>query len=50
MWTNLLKLNASKTEFIMVGSKQNLLKADADNTAVQIGNDNITCVDTDTTS
>ena len=46
MRTNFLKLNDSKTEFIMVGSKQNLLKADADNTAVQIGNDNIACVDT----
>ena len=30
----------------MVGSKQNLLKADAKNTSVQIRNDNITCVDT----
>ena len=29
MRTNLLKFNESKTEFIMVGSKQNLLKADA---------------------
>ena len=46
MRTNLLKLNDSKMEFIMVGSKQNLLKADAKNTAVQIGNDNITCMDT----
>ena len=46
MRTNLLKLNDSKMEFVMVGSKQNLLKADADNTAVQIGNDNIACVDT----
>ena len=43
--TNLLKLNDSKTEFIMVGSKHNLLKTDAKNTAVQIGNDIITCVD-----
>ena len=33
-------------EFIMAGSKQNLLKVDADKTAVQIGNDNIACVDT----
>ena len=41
-----MKLNDSKTEFIMVGSKQNLLKADAKNTSVQIGNNNITCVDT----
>ena len=46
MRTNLLKLSDSKMEFIMVGSKQNLLKADADNTAVQIENDNIACVDT----
>ena len=30
----------------MVGSKKNLLKADAKNTAVQIGNDYITCMDT----
>ena len=30
----------------MVGSKQNLLKADAKNTAVQIGNNYIICVDT----
>ena len=45
MRTNLLKLNDSKTEFIMVGSKHNLLKTDAKNTAVQIGNDIITCVD-----
>ena len=44
MRTNLLKLNDSKT--IMVGSKQNLLKADAKNTAVQIGNNYIICVDT----
>ena len=44
--TNLLKLNNSKMEFIMIGSKQNLSIADAKNTAVQIGNDNITCVDT----
>ena len=33
-------------EFIMVGSKQNLLKTDAKNTVVQIRNDSITCVDT----
>ena len=45
MMTNLLKLNDSKSEFIMVGSKHNLLKTDAKNTAVQIGNDKITCVD-----
>ena len=44
MRTNLLKLNDSKT--IMVGSKQNLLKADAKKTAVQIGNNYIICVDT----
>ena len=41
-----MKLNDSKIELIMVVSKQNLLKAYADNTAVQIGNDNIACVDT----
>ena len=44
MKTSLFKLNESKMEFIMVVSKQNLLKADAKNTAVEIGNDNITCV------
>ena len=46
MRTNLLKLNDCKMEFVMVRSKQNLLKADADNTAVQIGDDNIACVGT----
>ena len=40
-----MKLNDSKTEFIMVGSKHNLLKTDAKNTAVQIGNDIIMCLD-----
>ena len=30
----------------MVGSKQNQLKSGDKNTALQIGNDNITCVDT----
>ena len=45
MRTNLLKLNNSKTESIMVGSKNNLLKADTRNISVQIGNDFITCVD-----
>ena len=34
MKTNLLMLNDSQMEFIMVGSKQNLIKADADNTAM----------------
>ena len=43
--TNLLKLNDNKTEFIMVGSKNNLLKANTRNTSVQIWNDFITCVD-----
>ena len=42
---NLLKLNDNKTEFIMVGSKNNLLKANTRNTSVQIGTDYITCVD-----
>ena len=45
MRINLLKLNEIKIEFIMVGRKQNLLKADAHNTAGQSGN-NIACVDT----
>ena len=45
MTTNLLKLNDNKTEFIMVGSKNNLLKANTRNTSVQIGNDFVTCVD-----
>ena len=45
MNTNLLKLNDNKTEFIMVGSKNNLLKANTRNTSVQIGNDYITYVD-----
>ena len=45
MRTNLLTLNGKKTEFIMVGSKNNLLKANTRNTSVQIGNDFITCVD-----
>ena len=45
MRTNLLKLNDNKTEFIMIGSKNNLLKANTRNTSVQIGNDYITCVD-----
>ena len=45
MRTNLFKLNDNKTEFIMVGSKNNLLKANTRNTLVQIGNDFITCVD-----
>ena len=45
MKTNLLKLNDNKTEFIMVGSKINLQKADNKNTSVQIGNDHIICVD-----
>ena len=45
MRTNLFKLNDNKTEFIMVGSKNNLLKANTRNTLVQIGNDYITCVD-----
>ena len=45
MRTNLLKLNDNKTEFIMVGSKNNLLKANTRNTSVQIGNYFITCVD-----
>ena len=42
--TNLLKLNDTKTEFIMVGCKNNLLKANTRNTSVQTGNDFITCV------
>ena len=45
MRTNLLKLNDSKMEFIMVESKHNLLKTDTKNTAVQIVNDIIPCVD-----
>ena len=45
MRTNLLKLNDNKTDFIMVGSKNNLLKGNTRNTSVQIGNDFITCVD-----
>ena len=45
MRINLLKLNDNKTEFIMVGSKNNLLNANTRNTSVQIGNDYITCVD-----
>ena len=45
MKTNLLKLNDNKTEFIMVGSKINLQKADNKNTSVQIGNNHIICVD-----
>ena len=40
-----MKLNDNKTEFIMVGSKNNLLKANTRNTLVQTGNDFITCVD-----
>ena len=45
MRTNILKHNDNKTEFIMVGSKNNLPKANTRNTLVQIGNDCITCVD-----
>ena len=45
MRPNLLILNDNKTEFIMVGSKNNLLKANTTNKSVQIGNDFITCVD-----
>ena len=40
MWMNLLKLNDSKTEFIMVGTRQNLQKAGPD-TAVKVGEDQI---------
>ena len=45
MRTNLLKLNDNTTEFIMVGCKNNLLKANTRNTSIQIVNDFITCVD-----
>ena len=40
MQTNLLKLNDSKTEFIMVGTRQNLEKAGTD-TSVRVGEDQI---------
>ena len=40
-----MRLNDSKTGFIMVGSKHNMLKTDARNKAVQIGNDTTACVD-----
>ena len=40
MQTHLLKLNDSKTEFIMVGMSQNPVKADPD-TSVRVGEDQI---------
>ena len=41
MRTNLLKLNGSKTEFMMLGTKRNLEKVKACTTSIKIGNDEI---------